>query len=172
MFRHSLLYAGSLLTTAIAVLSANSARAQQQGWPMNPGYNGFSESRSSYSRAYEPAPATYAFPNSGAPAMAPATGQTETRSFYPSAAGDEYGRLNGVDNRPVWINVSVPPNAQILFDDVKTAQGGAQRAFVSPPLARGAYVYHITAKWQDAGREVTQKREITVHPGDVVNVGF
>jgi len=170
MFRHNLLRAGLLLTAVVTVVvAASPAMAQQQGWPLNPGYNGYSESRSSYG----PAP-TYSAPYA-TPAIAPSTGQTEVRSFYPSPAGDEYGRLNGTseEKRPVWINVSVPANAQIVIENYKTTQGGAQRAFVSPPLARGQqYVYHITAKWQDAGREVVRTREVTVRGGDVVNLGF
>jgi len=171
MFRHNLLRAGSLLTAVVTVvLAASPAMAQQQGWPYNPSSNGFSGSRSTYT----PAPTTYSVPY-GTPAIAPTAGQTEIRSFYPSAAGDEYGRLSSpsAEIRPAWINVSVPANAQILFENVGTAQGGTQRAFVSPPLARGYnYVYHITAKWQDVGREVVRTREITIHAGDVVNVGF
>jgi uncharacterized protein (TIGR03000 family) len=166
MFRHYLVRTGLLLTAVVtAVAAASPAFAQQQGWPLNPGYNGFSESRSTY----QPPSVPY-----GTSAIAPGAGQTEIRSFYPSAVGDEYGRLSAPSQEGrVWINVSVPANAQILFDDVKTAQGGAQRAFVSPPIARGyKYVYHITAKWQDAGREVVQTREIKVSAGDVVNLNF
>ncbi len=167
MFRHNLLYAASMLTGVVAVvLVASPAMAQQQGWPYNPGSNGYSENRSTY----QPAPATYV-----TPATAPGAGQTEIRSFYPSAAADEYGGLSAPSekNGRVWINVSVPANAQILFDNVGTVQGGAQRSFVSPPIERGyGYVYHITAKWQDGGREVVRTREVKVRAGDVVNVGF
>jgi uncharacterized protein (TIGR03000 family) len=170
MFRFNLLRAGSLLTAVVTVvLAASPATAQQQGWPYNPSSNGYSGSRSTY-----PAPTTYVAPY-GTPAIAPGAGQTEIRSFYPSAAGDEYGRLSAPSeaNRRAWINVSVPANAQVLFENIGTAQRGAQRAFVSPPLDRGYdYVYHITAKWQDAGREVVRTREIKFHAGDVVNLGF
>jgi len=111
----------------------------------------------------------------GAPATASSTGQNEIRSFYPSAAGEEYGALStqAAGNQPVWINVSVPANAQILFGTDKMAQGGTRRAFVSPPLARGHdYTYDITVKWQQEGREVVRNRRITVHAGDVVNLSF
>jgi uncharacterized protein (TIGR03000 family) len=164
MFRHNLVRTGLLLTAVVtAVVAASPAFAQQQGWPLNPGYNGFSESRSSYN--YQPY---------NVPSVAPNGGQTEVRSFYPSAAGDEYGRLSSPSQEGrVRINISVPANAQILFDDVKTAQGGTQRAFVSPPIERGYnYVYHITAKWQDGGKEVKQTREVKVRAGDVVNLNF
>jgi uncharacterized protein (TIGR03000 family) len=54
-----------------------------------------------------------------------------------------------------------------------TTQSGARRAFVSPPLAPGReYVYDVTAKWQEGGREVVRTRRITVHAGDVINLNF
>jgi uncharacterized protein (TIGR03000 family) len=73
----------------------------------------------------------------------------------------------------VRVNVSVPANAQITFDGAKTMQTGAIRAFVSPPVAPGRdYIYSVTAKWQQGGKEVTRTQRITVHAGDVIHVSF
>jgi uncharacterized protein (TIGR03000 family) len=88
---------------------------------------------------------------------------------------DEYGALTtpAAGKQPVQINVSVPAGAQITFNGTKTTSGGALRAFVSPPVAAGRdYVYDITAKWQQGGRQVTRTQHITVHAGDVINLSF
>jgi uncharacterized protein (TIGR03000 family) len=175
MFRHHSGFAGLLvMAVAAGLLGANPASAQQQGWPLNQGsYNGYTEG------GFRPGPA-YAPPTTSAavypPAVAaPATPQTEVQSFYPSAAAEQYGTLSTplVGNRPVRINVSVPANGQVTFNGAKTMQGGAIRAFVSPPVAPGQdYYYDVTAKWQQGGREITRTQRLAVHAGDVINVSF
>jgi uncharacterized protein (TIGR03000 family) len=169
-----------LLATAVTslLLAGSPAAAQQQGWPLNQGaYNGFTQG-SSYSAPSNFAPPAFFAPTSTpsvAPAAAPAASSTEVRSFYPSSVGDEYNALGtrSAGSRAVTVNVSVPAGAEIAFDGTKTAQTGARRAFVSPPLAAGQdYVYVVTAKWQEGGREVTKTRRITVHAGDVINLNF
>jgi len=179
MFGHKLVRMGLPLAAVMSVmLAASPAMAQQQGWPLNPGFNGFSESRSAYTPAFTERAPTYVAPSTalyGTPAASPSGQQSQVRSFYPSAAGEEYGALSGQaqGNRAVWINVTVPANAEILFGNVKTAQNGAQRAFISPPLDRGRdFTYDITAKWQEGGRQVVRTRHVTVHAGDVVNLSF
>jgi uncharacterized protein (TIGR03000 family) len=179
MFRHSYFLAGLLgMAVAAALFVANPASAQQ-GWPLNQGsYNGYTEGGSSAGPVYA-APSIYAGPTYAPlyqPAVAaPTTPQAEVRSFYPSAAAEEYGTLSTpfAGNQPVWINMSVPANAQITFNGAKTRQTGAMRAFVSPPLAPGRdYYYDVTAKWEQGGREVTRTRHIAVQAGDVINVTF
>lgn len=178
MLVHKLARMGLPLAAVMAVmLAASPAMAQQQGWLLTQGsYNGFTESRSTYTPAYSEAAPTYYAPPAvfyGTPAAAPSGQQSEIRSFYPSAAGEAYGALSGQGNRAVWINVTVPANAEILFGNFKTTQSGAQRAFVSPPLDRGRdFTYDITAKWQEGGRQVVRTRQVTVHAGDVVNLSF
>ena len=172
-------FPGLLTAAAASVLLAGSpATAQQQGWVVNRGaYNGFTQGGTGGAPAFVAPPAyfpTFAAPLA-APAAAPATATTEVRSFYPSPAGDEYGALStgAAGNREVTVNVSVPDGAEITFNGSKTAQTGARRAFVSPPLAPGRdYVYDVTARWQEGGREVTRTQRVTVHAGDVINLNF
>jgi uncharacterized protein (TIGR03000 family) len=179
MLVHKLVRMGLPLAAVMAViLAARPATAQQQGWPLTQGsYNGFTESRSTYTPAYNEAAPTYVAPATvlSGTAAAQSGQQTEVRSFYPSAAGETYGALSGQaqSNRAVRINVTVPANAEILFGNFKTTQSGAQRAFVSPPLDRGRdFTYDITAKWQEGDRQVVRTRHVTVHAGDVVNLSF
>jgi uncharacterized protein (TIGR03000 family) len=183
MFRRNLAHRGLRATAvALVVLAASPAAAQQQGWPVNRGgYNGFSQG--GFGGGFSPAQGYVAPPTSFAPfampyappAAVPSAPASEVRSFYPSTAADEYGALStpAAGKRPVLITVSVRPDAQILFGEAQTTQSGARRAFVSPPLAPGRdYVYEVTARWQEGGREVVQTRRVTVHAGDVINLSF
>jgi len=68
--------------------------------------------------------------------------------------------------------VNVPANAVVYFDGTKTGQTGTARQFVTPPLAPGNYQYAIRATWMENGQRQTQTHQVTVHPGDGVNVNF
>ena len=169
MFAHKFARGGLPWTAVVLlVLAGSPAMAQQQGWPLNPGFNGFSETPAT--TYYAPAPAFVPATVPGATAaVAPTEGQA--LSFYPSTAAEVYGRPER--SRAVQINVAVPANAEILFGTFKTTQRGAQRTFVSPPLVPGSnYSYDVTAKWREGGREIVRTRHLTVHAGDVLNVSF
>jgi uncharacterized protein (TIGR03000 family) len=87
---------------------------------------------------------------------------------------ESYGALSGggTDNR-VIITTQVPPNAEIWFDDQKTAQTGPFRSFISPPLNEDRnFVYHIRARWTENGKQVEKDRRLEVHPGDRLFVAF
>ena len=67
----------------------------------------------------------------------------------------------------VFIDVSIPANAEISFDGAKTVQKGSRRSFVSPPLKPGSeYTYEIKAQWMENGREITRSRKIPVRAGE------
>jgi uncharacterized protein (TIGR03000 family) len=73
----------------------------------------------------------------------------------------------------VLINVRVPPNAEVWFDDQKTSQTGSLRSFVTPALNPDHdFVYHIRARWTENGRQVEKTRRIDVHSGDRLFVNF
>jgi len=60
-----------------------------------------------------------------------------------------------------------------LIEGSPTGPGGTRRQFVSPPIKPGHdYTYDVQVSWLQEGREVTQKRHITVHAGDVINLTF
>jgi len=73
----------------------------------------------------------------------------------------------------VLIGIRVPENAQIWVDGQKTAQTGAFREFVSPPLESGQqYSYDIKAQWTENGQEVVRDRKVTFHAGDRLMVNL
>ena len=71
------------------------------------------------------------------------------------------------------IDVRVPPNAQIWFEDQPTTQAGTFREFISPPLEPDrTFTYDVRARWMENGRPVERTRHINVHAGDQLNVDF
>jgi uncharacterized protein (TIGR03000 family) len=81
----------------------------------------------------------------------------------PSAAPGPFAR----------IEVRVPDDAEVWFEEVRTAQTGPIRQFVSPRLEPGEeYAYEIRARWLEDGRSVTRSRRIMVQAGRNVRVDF
>jgi uncharacterized protein (TIGR03000 family) len=70
------------------------------------------------------------------------------------------------------INLTVPADAEIWFDDTKTTSTGTARQFNSPPLTAGKHSYEIRARWRENGREVTQTQQVEVTPSAHVSVSF
>jgi uncharacterized protein (TIGR03000 family) len=74
---------------------------------------------------------------------------------------------------PAALRVLVPADAELWIGDSPTAQRGAERQFVSPPLEGGRNLsYEIRARWKEQGRDVEQARTVQVYPGDRVTVNF
>ncbi len=65
------------------------------------------------------------------------------------------------------IQVRVPANAEIWFDNHKTRQTGSMRTFVSPPLETGkTFTYNIHARWMDSsGKVIDQTKQVEVQAG-------
>jgi len=74
--------------------------------------------------------------------------------------------------QPARVTVNVPPDAELSFNGTRTQQAGSVRQFVTPPLQPGSYQYDISATWMENGQRQTQTRQVTVHPGDDLNVTF
>jgi uncharacterized protein (TIGR03000 family) len=71
------------------------------------------------------------------------------------------------------INVRVPPDAEVWFDDQKTTQTGGFRSFISPSLNPNEdFVYTIRARWTENGRPVEKTRKLHVHAGDRLFANF
>jgi uncharacterized protein (TIGR03000 family) len=74
---------------------------------------------------------------------------------------------------PVYLDVRVPANAEVIVETEKTKQTGARRSFISPPITTGRnYVYEIKAKWLENGQEVVRTRQVDVRGGQQVMVDF
>src|SRR5438552_15539773 len=154
------MFRGIMTTAVLAVvgfLLAAGPAVAQQGWPLQ-GSGGSGSSSSGY-RTY------YAQPSQ--PVTAPPAGSygnLNTEGYYDSG-------VRG--NRAIAVNMTVPADAQIWFDGKKTSQTGTNRHFVSPPVAPGRdYAYEVQVKWMKDGKEVSQKRRVTVHAGDSIDLAF
>ena len=128
-----------------------------RGWGWG-GYGGWGGYYSGYSPSY-----AYATPS-----------YTTTPSFYyaPSAAVTTPATSAVPDNQ-AEVEVRVPADAEVLFDGSATQQRGTDRLFISPPVTPGrSYTYTIEAKWMANGRQVEQKKDVTVTPGKTATADF
>jgi uncharacterized protein (TIGR03000 family) len=74
---------------------------------------------------------------------------------------------------PAALRVLLPAGAELWIGDSPTAQRGAERQFVTPPLEGGRnLVYELRARWTEQGRGVERTRTVPVFPGDRVTVDF
>jgi uncharacterized protein (TIGR03000 family) len=92
---------------------------------------------------------------------------------YPAATGgagyssQAYGAMAGTMDHRVLINLRLPPNAEVWFDDQKTTETGPFRSYITPPLNPNRdFVYHIRVRWMENGRTAEKDRRIDVHAGD------
>jgi uncharacterized protein (TIGR03000 family) len=125
-----------------------------------------------YGPGYALAPGYYysSYPISGyAPQYTLVTGPGGYTSFYPSELGGQGTR----DANAALVDVKVPADAQIWFNDARTRQTGTNRQFESPSLTPGkTYTYDIRARWMGDDGEVTRTKQVTVRAGARVAVDF
>ncbi len=72
--------------------------------------------------------------------------------------------------KPVIVEVTVPPGAEVYIDGEKTKSTGPKRRYESPPVAppeKGhVLVYTVKAVWKGAdGKEVVRQAKVQVTPG-------
>ena len=84
------------------------------------------------------------------------------------------GRSEAAASNAATIEVNVPADATVWFDDSATQQTGSERSFESPALTPGkTYSYTITAQWRGPdGQSVVQKRQVSVRANESSNVEF
>jgi uncharacterized protein (TIGR03000 family) len=75
--------------------------------------------------------------------------------------------------RAAVLRVRVPADAEVWIADHRTAQRGAERIFLTPPLPDGRKLsYDLHARWIEDGKQVEQTRTIPVFPGDRLTIDF
>jgi uncharacterized protein (TIGR03000 family) len=73
---------------------------------------------------------------------------------------------------PVVVVTTVPADAAVWFDGVKTSQTGTQRRFESPPIPAGrTFTYQIRVAGP-AGQGLDETRSVRVHAGDQITLDF
>jgi uncharacterized protein (TIGR03000 family) len=119
-------------------------------WYASPGYFG------AWRRAdYYPYAGSYYYPY----------GEYSYSAYYPQDPPE--------DVNAATIHMSVPGGAQVWFDGAATAQSGADRVFVSPPLTPGReYVYHVRVQWSENNKAVERNRDVTLRAGERVNLNI
>jgi uncharacterized protein (TIGR03000 family) len=95
------------------------------------------------------------------------------RGTYSNGYTSYYPEEQDVDTNAVTIRMQVPSGARVWLEGKETSQGGTNRMLVSPSLEPGyEYVYHIRVQWVQNGETVERNREVTVHPGDLINLSI
>jgi uncharacterized protein (TIGR03000 family) len=117
------------------------------------------------SPGYYDRPSYYDLPNNYPP---PST-------YDPPPAGS--GNFDTPPPRPAGntagVEVYVPANAEVWFDDLKTKQTGETRSFRSPALEPGrTYLYDVKARWVENGEEVVRSKTVRVQAGRTAHVDF
>jgi uncharacterized protein (TIGR03000 family) len=168
MFRRMTTRMMILALAGLSIFWAVGPANAQQGWPVagnnwdfyggGGGRGGF---RSSFSGSYTPAySGSYSTAN-------PSTSVAYPGSYY-AAYPDSTGESS---KRPAVLNLRVPADAKIWFEQSQTTQTGTMRSFESPPLEDGLdYAYQIRIQWKRDGKEVTETRHGPVHAGEVINL--
>jgi uncharacterized protein (TIGR03000 family) len=91
----------------------------------------------------------------------------------PAPGGAFYYAPEAGESNAGVINVTVPANAEIWFNNYKTKLTGTSRTFVSPPLdPNQTHRYHVRVRWLENGQEVVQERDVPVAPGTQTSVQF
>jgi uncharacterized protein (TIGR03000 family) len=69
------------------------------------------------------------------------------------------------------IDLRVPAEAEVWFENQKTRQSGPIRHFTSPPLPQGQrFVYDLRARWTENGRVITRTRRLPIRAGDHLRI--
>ncbi len=134
----------------------------------HPNMNGRGDAGGYYIGGY-PAVNADAIPSSGYPSSSRYQGYS-TRWFpgYPE-------RYHAVPPTPgvAFIDVQLPADAELWFDDKKMAQTGSYRMFTTPELQPGKiFGYKVRARWFVRGHPVDDTREILMRPGERRTVRF
>ena len=150
----NLLFGAVAVLVSSALLATSAAAAPRSG-----GHSSGSSSGST----------SYAYPSSATPVYVVPQPTTLNGSAYfaPDA--------NVATGNAAIINVTVPANAEVWFNDYKTKLSGDKRTFVSPPLNPSpdqSYRYHVRVRWMENGNEVVQERDVPVAPGTQTSVRF
>jgi len=73
-----------------------------------------------------------------------------------------------VQKKPVMVEVTVPPTAEVFIDGAKTKKTGPKRSYISPEVEiNKKYYFTIKAVWKEDGKEVVREVKFYVTPGKV-----
>jgi uncharacterized protein (TIGR03000 family) len=115
------------------------------------------------SPTYYPAFPTYYVPASANPVVA-----TNPMSSLATEEEQE-ARVNSAS-----IQLRVPANAEVWFDNTRTKSTGSLRTFLSPPLETGkTFSYVVHARWTDSsGKVIDQTKQVEVQAGQRSRADF
>ena len=79
----------------------------------------------------------------------------------------------GLESAPASVIVSLPADARLLANGIRTTQTSAERHFTTPALEAGrVYHYNFTVEVVRDGRPITETRQVEVQAGLETRVSF
>ncbi len=117
----------------------------------------------------------YAYPAyQGYPVIPPAVVvPTETKPDTKPETKPEDKKKNSDSNNPASLKFELPEGAVLFVDGRQTPGHGAERTFVTPPLASGQkYFYDVRAEVVVAGVTVVEEKRVIVEAGISLNESF
>jgi uncharacterized protein (TIGR03000 family) len=182
-FRRLLVIAGTL-----AVMNAAPAEAAPPGGnyglyptyasPLYPAYRPSYVSPGNYPSSGINRYNSYIPGNNYAPGFDPGFANAFARTLpssnpYPVSRTRSYVPAEVSPDNTAHLEVLVPADAELWFNDWKARSMGPVRNLQSPPLVPGRqYTYTVRARWQENGREVTRSLQVHVSARAQVRVTF
>lgn len=129
-----------------------------------------------------PSSVSYAFPGGSSPAVTQSSPSFGSLSLSPASFATERGSSPSVTvAEPAWpkadstalIEITVPPDAKVWFDNETTNHTGSVRYFVTPALSSSKpSQYEVHARWTENGQPVDRREKLAVEPGKRAFLSF
>jgi uncharacterized protein (TIGR03000 family) len=139
--------------------------------PMPPPPGAGNPYRYNYGSGYEepgmgaPPAGGFGPPPAGGFGPPPANGNRTPEPLNPPAGPQTRGEA------PATFTVHLPANARLLVDNQPTQSASTTRTFITPPLPENrSFTYTLKAQLDEAGKPLTQTKQITVRGGQNTDV--
>ncbi len=125
-------------------------------------YSGYGSTLGGY--AYDPSYSNYSTPQAY---TSPSYSTTpNVVSVGPDVTTTQSAYYNPSQPTPATVEVRVPADAKVWFEDTLTTKTGNDRVFTTPPLVTGkTFYYEVKAQWMKDGKPVEKTQLVQVSGG-------
>jgi len=126
-----------------------------------------------YSPYYSAVPYGFTYSTWGVPRVVYVDPSADPGPTGPPPSAQQLPPPSAETTTAATVEVRLPADAQLWFDDTLTKPTGATRSFQTPPLqADKTFHYTIRARWTEGGQVVEQSRRVDVRAGQRSVVDF